>query len=193
MYFTNFNKIDYPFVNPDGTVKTINIIDISKNVRIRKLMEANVTTFEDYTIQNDDTPEIVSEKLYGSPYYHWVLMLVNFKFHYLNDFPISSKSLFKYVTDTYGSGKEYDTHHYEQTINDIRLIIDPPEEVIKPIDENSPTYQEDLQNYNLYIDFISNHRVTNLDHETFLNDEKRKIKVIPKVVIDSIIQEMNAL
>jgi hypothetical protein len=193
MYFNNFNKIDYPFVSSDGTVKTINIVDISKNVRIRKLMEANITSFEDYTIQNDDTPEIVSEKLYDSPYYHWVIMLVNYKFHYLNDFPISSKSLYKFTSDKYGVGNEYKTHHYEKTINGIKVIIDTPEVVDKPTDLNSPTYQEDLQNFNLYQQYVSDHRVTNYDYESFINDEKRKIKIIPKSIVDAIIQEMNLL
>lgn len=193
MYFTNFKNIDYPFISKDGTVKTITIVDVTKNVRIRKLMETELSSFETYSIQLDDTPEIVSEKLYGTPYYHWVIMLLNGKFNYINDFPLSSKIFDTYVTKKYGNGNEYKLHHCEKSINNRTVIVDTPAEVIKPTDTTDPDYQTKLQEYNLYADFISSYGVTNMDYEIKLNDDKRVIKVVPVEIITAFIQEMDAL
>jgi hypothetical protein len=68
--------------------------------------------YEYYDIQEGETPEIISEKVYGTAFYHWTLMLANQKYDYANDYPLTAAELAEYVTAVYGAGKEDHIHHY---------------------------------------------------------------------------------
>jgi hypothetical protein len=111
MYFDNFPTFLYPFkINNKTEYKLVR--DISQNVRVRKEILANITLYDEYDFREGDTPEIISEKVYGSPLYHWVVMLCNERYNYIDDYPLTQYELEKHITDKYGSGNEYDTHHY---------------------------------------------------------------------------------
>ena len=120
MYFDNFPTFLYPFkINNKVEYKLIK--DISQNVRVRKEILANITLYDEYDIRDGDTPEIISEKVYGSPLYHWVVLLCNEKYNYVDDFPLPIYEFEKHVTSKYGAGHEYDTHHY---VNNKGFIVD---------------------------------------------------------------------
>jgi len=111
MYFDNFPTFLYPFkVNNKTEYKLVR--DISQNVRVRKEILANITLYDEYDIREGETPEIIAEKVYGSPLYHWVIMLCNERYNYVDDYPLTQYELEKHITDKYGSGNEYNTHHY---------------------------------------------------------------------------------
>lgn len=102
MYFNNFPVISYPF-EINGEIKNILITDISKNIRfISKSLNA-IRLFDSYIISDGETPEIIADKFYGNPNYHWIIMLANNKYDYLNDFPKSQLHLDAYIEDKYGA------------------------------------------------------------------------------------------
>ena len=110
MYFDKFPTFLYPFkINGKTEYKLVK--DISQNVRVRKEILANVTLYDEYDIRDGETPEIIAEKIYGAPHYHWVVMLCNEKFNYVDDFPLPIPELERYIDNKYGANK-YDTHHY---------------------------------------------------------------------------------
>jgi hypothetical protein len=110
MYFANFPKIVYDFDLSDGADYRV-VADITRNVRLRKAILENISLYDYYDIAEGETPEIISEKIYGTPYYHWVIMLVNQKYDYVNDFPLSQLEFDKRIDDMYGN-KKYHVHHY---------------------------------------------------------------------------------
>lgn len=113
MYFSQFPKIYYDFPQ-DATSSTLQILtDITQNVRVRKQVLENITLYDEYDMLEGETPEIVAEKFYGNPEYHWIIMLVNQRYNYLQDFPMTSYELDQYISDTYGDGI-YQVHHYEK-------------------------------------------------------------------------------
>jgi hypothetical protein len=87
----------------DATLMVIR--DITHNVRIRKDILSNVVLFDYYHIQDGETPEIISEKVYGSPLYHWVIMMANERFDYIDDFPLSSYALEAHIDKLYGANR----------------------------------------------------------------------------------------
>jgi hypothetical protein len=111
MYFANFPKIVYDFNLSNGTDYKI-VTDITKNVRIRKQILENISLYDYYDISEGETPEIVSEKIYGTPYYHWVIMLANQRYDYINDFPLSQLELDALIDKRYGN-KKYQVHDYK--------------------------------------------------------------------------------
>jgi len=112
MYFSNFPKIVYDFDLSAGTDYKI-VTDITRNVRFRKQILENITLYDYYDIAEGETPEIISEKIYGTPYYHWVIMLANQRYDYINDFPLSQLELDAYVDLKYGN-KKYQVHDYKE-------------------------------------------------------------------------------
>ena len=114
MYFSQFPKIYYDFPK-DGSNTTLQILtDITTNVRVRKEVLENITLYDEYDILEGETPEMIAEKIYGNPELHWVIMLVNQRYDYLKDFPMSSDELNKYIEDTYGENGYNEIHHYEK-------------------------------------------------------------------------------
>lgn len=112
MYFSNFPKIVYDFDVSSGVDYKI-VTDITRNVRFRKQILENISLYDYYDIAEGETPEIVSEKIYGTPYYHWVIMLANQRYDYVNDFPLSQLELDAHIDAKYGD-KKYQVHDYKE-------------------------------------------------------------------------------
>lgn len=163
MYFKNFDQLYYDFeINGKRELKVVT--DIVKNVRFRKEILANITLYDEYDIKDGETPEMIAEKVYGNPNYHWIIMLVNERYDGVSDFPLSYHQLEKHITTKYGAGHEYDTHHYIDSNGYI-------------VDSFNPTATS----------------VSNYDYEDQLNESKRRIKLISKDVINSILKNFNDL
>jgi hypothetical protein len=86
--------------------------DLSINIRFQKELLSNITLYDEYDIKDGETPDIISERIYGTPLYHWAIMLMNDKFDYTNDWPLSSNQLQSYITDNYGWDNKDNIHHY---------------------------------------------------------------------------------
>ena len=102
MYFKDIPQVYYDF-DINGTRQLKVMKDITHNVRFRKEVLANVTLYDSYDIRDGETPEIIAEKIYGNPNYHWVIMLANEKYDYLNDFPLSTYYLEQHLRQKYGN------------------------------------------------------------------------------------------
>lgn len=100
MYFKKFPNIFYEFdVGGQPTLKLVS--DITSNVRLRKSILENITLYDEYDIQEGDTPEIIAARYYGSPEYHWIIMLANQRYDYIEDFPLGYYALEQYITGKY--------------------------------------------------------------------------------------------
>lgn len=165
MYFNNLPELLYPFSFKTNE-RDINVIvrDITVNVRVIKEILENITLYDEYDIVDGETPEIISAKLYGTSEYHWVIMLINERFDYLNDFPLPYDRLTQYVKDKYGESNIYHTHHWENTDGYV-------------VNSDSPMAIN----------------VTNFEYEELVNESKRRIKLVSKQVIQQILTEFQGL
>ena len=162
MYFRKFNTFLYDFqYSTNNTDRIITVIrDITKNIRFRTQTFGNVSLYDEYDIRDGDTPEIIAEKIYGSPEYHWVVMISNQRYDWINDFPMQQRELYKFVTQKYGSGNEYATHHY--------------------VDSNG--YEVDSDNAEAT-------SVSNYTYEDNKNEQRRRIKLISPALVNQIVRE----
>lgn len=159
MYFKDFPQFAYDF-EIGGKTKVLLLTDITRNVRFRKEVLSNIELYDEYDIQEGETPEIIAEKIYGNSNLHWMIMLVNERFDYIADFPMSYPQLLKYIEDKYGVGNEYEVHHYE---NERGYIVDP-----------------------YYVGKIA---VSNHDYEERMNEQKRRIKLVSPSLIDRVMKQ----
>ena len=163
MYFKNFDKIYYDF-EITGKHQLHIVTDITKNLRFKKEILSNITVYDEYDIRDGETPEIIAEKIYGNPNYHWIIMLVNERYDYLNDFPLSTYNLEQHITQKYGVGNEYDTHHYV----DLKGFT---------VDSTNPQATS----------------VSNYQYEDDLNESKRRIKIVSASLINTILRNFDSL
>ena len=72
MYFNKFPKLLYDMKN-DGEKKIIP--DIFRRVKVRSKIKDNIALFDRYDVDEGDTPETVSYKLYGSTKYFYLSLI----------------------------------------------------------------------------------------------------------------------
>jgi hypothetical protein len=162
MYFDQFPKFLYDF-KYGNTTKTAVTTDITRNIRFRKELLENIALYDEYDIVDGETPEIVAEKIYGDPEYHWIIMLSNQKHDYISDFPLSEQALEKHIVSVYGA-QRYATRHY---VNAAGFVV------------NSTATGA-----------VS---VSNDAYERSLNEAKRRIKIISPELLSVILKQYEEL
>lgn len=155
-YFSKMPQVIYDF-KYGNTTKTSVVRDITWNVRFRKEILSSITLYDEYDIQDGETPEIIAEKFYGNAEYHWIIMLVNGTYDYLTDFPLAEPDLSRVISDKYPNN-EFGIHHYETPTGLICTSTCPMA--------------------------VS---VTNDQYERLENEKKRRIKMIDQRLIETIL------
>lgn len=149
--------ISTPYTKQETQTKALILTDITRNIRFRRDVLANITVYDYYDIVEGETPEIVAEKIYGNAQYHWIIMLVNERYDYLNDWPLTQPNLDQYIIDKYGETAN-NIHHYE---NASGIVVSS--------------------------DYPSAVPITNANYEAQLNESKRTIKIISKQLLSTIL------
>jgi hypothetical protein len=150
--------ISTPYTSLNTETKAVILTDITRNIRFRRDVLANITVYDYYDIVEGETPEIVAEKIYGNAMYHWVVMLANEMYDYLGDWPLTQANLDQYVIDKYGDSATA-IHHYE---NAAGIIVS--------------------------YDYPSAVPVTNAGYEAEVNESKRRIKIISRDLLSIILK-----
>lgn len=159
MYFEKFPRIYYP-VTINGVQQYTLLKDLTINVRFIKEFLSNVTLYDEYDIMDGETPEIISEKFYGTPFYHWIIMILNEKYDYLNDFPLPYNVLYNLALDKYGEDGINSVHHYE---NSNGYVVSSEEPLARI--------------------------VSNLQYEETVNESKRRIKIIDRKIVEKVVED----
>ena len=97
-YFRRFPKIRYSF--DSGKTNKI-AVDILSRVGFRDSSVEDTRVFTEYFVQDNDTPEIVADKLYGDPEFHWVVLLFNNIINPYHDWPLSTRKLESFIKNKY--------------------------------------------------------------------------------------------
>ena len=125
-YFNYFSPILY---DPKGNGNAKLVTNILSRVRIRVNMKKEIVMLDQYDIKENDTPEIISDRHHGSPYYHWVVMILNGISDVFHDWPKSTRQLQKYLQTKYTDAQMSEIHHYEiaQSSGDTTIKIQVPQ------------------------------------------------------------------
>jgi hypothetical protein len=102
MYFNSHPRIIY------NDVEVVNIF--TKIIPIQRLLE-NAIAWELYDLEDGESPELLSYRLYGSVKYHWVLMMINNVIDINKDWPLSTQNFGDFVDSKYDEPDAI--HHWE--------------------------------------------------------------------------------
>lgn len=161
-YFAKFPLLGYTLDNG----ATYNIVsDILRRISVNPETKENYSLFEEYTIRDGETPEVVSFKFYNDAQYHWVILILNDIIDPRFDWPLTGEQLFDYVSNKY-SGNISGIKHYTITV-DNKIVVDS--------------------------DYVDAYPVNNLTYESDINEEKRNIKVLRAKFLPAFLTEFEAL
>lgn len=115
-YFDNFPKIPYD-ITGDG-LNTESVTNIFKRLAILKDVLSNASSYVLYEVEENDTPEIIAEKVYGDAGSGWMILYANQIIDPQFDWPLSDANFKKYIIEKYGSVALAQTsyHHYEKVV-----------------------------------------------------------------------------
>lgn len=105
MYFSNLQYLYYPQINEERD-KFLLTSNIFRRVIFRSDLIENQTNFYEYTLTESDTLESLAEKIYGNPYYYWVILLINNIFNPRFDLPVADDAFSKFIADKYGTPED---------------------------------------------------------------------------------------
>ena len=165
MYFANFPRIPYDSV---GNREFKIVTNLLKRVGLRAKVKSNVLFFDTYDVKEGETPEMIADKLYDDPEYHWIILLINDITDRYHQWPMNSNQFLTYLNDKYSNVDA--THHYEisQVSGDTTIKI------------------------NIGLDNTEHSGasiVTNREYEEDRQDELRKIRLLNPIYIDSFVSE----
>lgn len=185
-YFTNYPKVEY---DVNGT--PFRITNLTVGFQIVELLQNSYTIYYDYEIQDGETPESIAETFYNDGRLDWIIFITN---SYLNpswEWPLSTNRFNEYIRRKYESiSYAHQTiHHYEQIlspsqqrlVDGIRTELIPERTLI--IDEE--TY-DGLANEN-------RRSVSIYEHESRLNDEKRRIQLLNEEQAIDLVRQINTI
>ena len=173
-------------VNSDEGFKYRLVKNIFRRLKARDDLDQYSSTFEAYSIQNNETPSSLAYKIYQDSHLDWVILLVNNITDVYDGWPKGEEALRSYVEDLYDDPDSI--HHYETNeilFNNIVYIpknrdVDESFRAVMP-DGTTKTAEE------------SRFPVTNYEYEYYLNEKKRLIKLPSGYLVDLMITEMKQL
>lgn len=183
-YFSRFPLVPYTF---DLGISFQLASDILRRISVSQETKENYSLFEEYTIKDGETPEIVSFKFYNDTQYLWVILLINDIIDPRFEWALSDKQLYNYATNKYSANISA-VRYYTISSTDLTVVSPTQKYDLKVIDPGQPTGSDGADIYP-YADALP---VTNLDYEVAENEKRRNIKVLRPKFLTAFITEYEA-
>lgn len=165
-FFRYFPTVPYEFV-VDGQSFVLNITNPTVHFKVMERLKSHITVFHDYVVEDGERPDSVATRVYGSPDYTWVVLLVN-NIMTLYDWPLSSREFDRFIVDKYGSVSAAQA---------------------TPVYKTSDGYYLDATTYGL-TDASLRAQSNAYDDELEKNEAKRRIKIIPTQFVEPLVVEL---
>ena len=169
MYFANFPRIPYDNYGTGDFRLTPNIL---KRIAVRANVKTTTSLFDTYDVKEGETPEMIADKLYGNPEFHWVVLMMNDVVDRYHQWPMSRRQFLAHLNDKYTNVDA--VHHYEisQSSGDTNIKIN-----IGTSNTDHPTATA----------------ITNREYEQERQDSLRKIRLLDPDFIDDFVTEFEIL
>ena len=173
MYFSSFPKMAYSI---DGTNNYKLVTDILRRVKLRANIRNGMFMFDNYDVQEGETPETIAFKWFGDAEYHWVILVTNDITDRYYQWPLTQPQFQEHLEDKYGVGNIDATHHYE-------------------IDQSSgpTTSRDNSHTIEVNSDAAGATTITNREHEQREQDKLRQIRLLDPKYLTTFVEEFEQL
>jgi hypothetical protein len=220
-YFSNFPSTPYNVFNTTNITPQVVTNILARSTFLKEILE-NTAIYYEYVMKENDTPESIADKLYGSPTRHWIVLLFNQIINPFYDLPLTSEALTKYIENKYNQSipdAQTTIHHYElkvtktlryngfvsseevnvYTVNEHEVDFSTGQITTRAVPGVADTSLDVSSNSTtispgivLTVDEVIT-AVSNYTHEITVNEEKRKIKLLDAKYIPGIELEFKKL
>tara|TARA_Y100001935_G_C17073986_1_gene392967 strand:- start:49 stop:693 length:645 start_codon:yes stop_codon:yes gene_type:complete len=186
------------------------IKNIFRRTKLKDYLAGNVSLFNKYIIEDGERPDTISESLYGSSQFDFVVVLVAGITNINQQWPVQDYQIYDIALDKYGSEEKMnEIHHYETyEIKDSqgRQILPPNLIVDKDfkmdgsalrfgtnrftlISQAGNTQLDDKNQYTVLTDNIAR-PVTNFENEIEINEKNRQIDVLQRGYLTTFVNDL---
>lgn len=173
-YFTQFPLTTYEFNGISNNVK-----DIFRRAKFMTEYKSGADIYTPYLISDGETPQSLANTLYGSAFYHWVILIFNEIHDPIFDWPLEQNSIDIICKNKYGDYM-HSLKHFELSGSIVGEVKDFTSPWIPPV--------------NPYPGNVEINGVTFYEYETTLNEAKRNIVIMrPELLGDFVTQFEKAI
>ena len=192
-YFRELPDLNYqsPIKTRQSSQAYVRVKNLFRRVKLRDdISNKNnlFTLFDKYQIPEGARPDTLAEELYGSADLDWVVLITAGITNAIDQWPLSSKDLYRYVENKYGLTEINEIHHYEtKEVKDSRgRLILPKGKIVdrefSMVNPDSPTKVNITPNPVV--------GVTNYEYEVVKNEEKRNIYLLRPNYLQMFLNDM---
>tara|TARA_R100001463_G_scaffold89607_1_gene144353 strand:- start:67 stop:735 length:669 start_codon:yes stop_codon:yes gene_type:complete len=194
-YFDLIPDFDYVSRLPDAKISDyIRVKNFFRRATLREDIFQSLTFFTKYSIEGDDRPDNVANKVYSNSDLDWVILLANNVTHIPTEWPMAQNDFDRFLLDKYDN---YDTlyngvHHHEtievKDSNEVTIV----REGLKVSSDFTQTYYD---YYDAEMKTASNitRPVTNYQYEEKLENKKREIFILKQEYLTVILDDIEDL
>ena len=194
-YFNLIPDFDYVSRLPDAKISDyIRVKNFFRRATLREDIFQSLTFFTKYSIEGDDRPDNVANKVYDNSDLDWVILLANNVTHIPTEWPMAQNDFDRFLLDKYDN---YDTlyngvHHHEtievKDSNEVTIV----REGLEVSSDFTQTYYD---YYDAEMKTASNitRPVTNYQYEEKLENKKREIFVLKQEYLTVILDDIEDL
>ena len=194
-YFDLIPDFDYVSRLPDAKISDyIRVKNFFRRATLREDIFQSLTFFTKYSIEGDDRPDNVANKVYSNSDLDWVILLANNITHIPTEWPMAQNDFDRFLLDKYDN---YDTlyngvHHHEtievKDSNEVTIV----REGLEVSSDFTQTYYD---YYDAEMKTASNitRPVTNYQYEEKLENKKREIFILKQEYLTVILDDIEDL
>jgi len=195
-YFRNLPNFEYVNRTEEGISEGdyTTVKNLFKKGQLRQDIFENTTFFEKYTIEGDDRPDNVANKVYDNSDLDWVILLANNIINIQSEWPMSQADFNTYLTEKYDNDTDIfsGVHHYEANgvKNGQGVVIIPSGMRVGAA--QSVTYYDYFSDQQVTVTDVAL-PVTNYTYEAKINDDKRNIFILKPRYLNIIFDDMEEM
>ena len=200
-YFNYFPQTLYQLTQNSADIA----LKLTARFNFEKTFKENTAVSYEYDIQDGDTPEIIADKLYGSPERHWIVLLFNDIVDPQVDWPLDQRTLIRFIESKYkasaNSGQTglswAQSHNHSYYIVETRTTDTSGDYIQTKVETDANTYTNTatsitnvtLEDNTPITITISKETKSYYDYEVETNDTKRTIKLLKPEFVPAVEDE----
>ena len=194
-YFRELPNMRYPSFLPDknSSLEFVETKNLFRRIKLRDDFKNIFTLFDKFEIPEGLRPDTVAEGLYGSDELDWVVLITAGITNVRNQWPLSSKEIYDYSFDKYGTDLDNPRYWVTREIKDSKgKLIMAKDNVVDP--DFSITFYDTGLSINVTKSGVeARTAVSNYEYETLLNDKKRNIFILKPEFLQQFLNDFRDL
>ena len=188
-YFRELPSVLYqsPLSTRSSSDEYVEVKNLFRRVKLRDDLKDSITYLTNYYVRDGFRPDQVAEDLYGSSNLDWVVIhsagIVNIR----DEWPLTSREIYDYSLNKYGNDLNQIRHYVTTEVKDSSGKIYLPKG--KVVDSNFTI--ADPTSSTTTLNPVGG--VTNYEHESNLNEDKRNITLLRPSYLELFISDMRRI